>query len=333
MFRNREIKLLCAALLGITGFFSVLAFLFDMRVGGITLCGMLALSFVFLGSTFMRYREIARLSDYLTRIREGNYWLDVRDNREGELSILKNDIYKMTLTLSEQAELLKKDKKYLADSLADISHQLKTPLTSIIMMTDLLSDGDLPEEKRREFTEVIHSQLSRIEWLVSSLLKLSKIDAGAIRFRRDRLPVGDVVRRAVQPLGILMELREQRLLLEGDASIHILGDEPWLAEAIYNIVKDCVEHTDTGGTIRITWTDNPLHTGLTIEDDGNGISPEDLPHIFERFYKGKDASPESVGIGLAMAKAILLNHDADISVQSEYGKYTRFTIHFFKQVL
>lgn len=333
MFRNSEIKRFCVILLAVITVCSAVVFLIDVRAGWATLGGMLILSTIFLCITRLRYREIARLSDYLARIREGNYWMDVRDNREGDLSILKNDIYKMTLTLSEQAELLKKDKKYLADSLADISHQLKTPLTSIVMMTDLISDGSISEEKRREFTDVIHTQLSRIEWLVSSLLKLSKIDAGSIRFRRDRLPLGEAVRHAVRPLGIMMELREQQILLQGDESVHILGDEPWLSEAIFNIVKNGVEHTGFGGVIRITWSDNPLHTELIIEDNGNGIAAEDLPHIFERFYKGKNASPESVGIGLAMAKTIFLHHNAEITAESGPGKYTRFTVHFFKQIL
>ena len=298
-----------------------------MSAGG---CLLLWLTAVWTG--WLRRRELRRLSDYLMRIRQGNYALDIRDNREGELSILKNDIYKLTLKLSEQAELLKKDKRYLADALADISHQLRTPLTSLSVMTELLSDPKLPDARREEFTQAIQTQIERIDWLVSSLLKLSKIDAGAITFRHDLVRLRALVERAAAPLLIPMEIREQTLSIEIDPMLNVVGDAQWLREAVLNILKNCMEHTPCGGRLRVTARDNPIHTELAIEDSGEGIDPADLPHIFERFYRGKNASPDSAGIGLAMVKAILTGQDGTIEVESTPGRGSRFSLKFYKQI-
>lgn len=333
MLRNREFSLQLGCLLLVTAGFSTAAACLYPAAGLVTLVGMLALDGCFLAFTAGRYREIRQLCGYLASVTGGGQSLDIRDNREGELSILKNDLYKLTVKLQEQSELLKKDKKYLADAIADISHQLKTPLTSIIVLTDLLSGGGLSEEKRREFTGNIHTQLERIEWLVTSLLKLSKIDAGAVEFKREAFPVAEAVRRATAPMLIPMELREQLLTLDGGEDVEVLGDLSWTTEALLNIVKNCVEHTGIGGRIGISWLENPLHVEIAVRDSGSGIDAQDLPHIFERFYRGKNASPDSVGIGLAMAKTVLLNQNADVFVQSEADKGTLFTIKFYKAVV
>ncbi|WP_316245522.1 sensor histidine kinase [Gorillibacterium timonense] len=282
--------------------------------------------------TLRRFSRINRLSHDLRAIRAGCYSLDIRDNREGELSILKSEIYKMTLMLSEQAELLRKDKVYLADSLSDISHQLKTPLTSMLVMTDLLNDPQLREDKRGEFLCSIRAQLERIEWLVTSLLKLSKIDAGAVRFRSEPCRVKDAIEKATAPLMIPMELKEQTLTIQGDPEAFFRGDLNWTAEALLNIVKNGVEHTGHGGEILIRFSENPLYTEIRMSDNGDGIDPEDLPHVFERFYKGKDSGTDSVGIGLAMARSILVNQQAELTVKSERGHGTEFTVRFYRQI-
>lgn len=333
LFRNREFRLLFTGLLAVSLIGSAVCFFLSVAAGWAALVGFLLLDGLSLWVTARRYRELARLSGYLAAIRRGDYSLDVRDNREGELSILKNDIYKMALRLGEQAELLQKDKKYLADSLADISHQLKTPLTSLLVMTDLLADEGLPSHKRAEFTTAIRDQLQRIEWLVTALLKLSRIDAGAVVFRQDELALSGLLSRALAPLRIPMELKNQSLSLVGAEGVFLCGDENWLCEALVNILKNGVEHTPPGGRLSIVCAENPIHIAIVIEDDGPGIAPEDLPHIFERFYRGKNASPESVGIGLAMAKTVLLHQGATVEAASEPGHGTRFTIKFLKQIV
>lgn len=298
-----------------------------------TLAGFALLLAAFAAFTHARYRQIAQLSQYLKAVAAGERGLELRDNREGELSILKNDIYKLALKLTEQSELLKKDKHYLADALSDISHQLKTPLTSMFVMVDLLSDPQLDEGKRIEFTERMTQQLERIQWLMNALLKLSRIDAGAVDFRSELVRVEELVDKAVTPLEIPMELKQITLTRSGEREASFLGDMAWSTEAVVNILKNCMEHTQPGGRIEIRYAENPLHTELVIRDTGSGILREDLPHIFERFYRGRDAQTDSVGIGLAMAKTIVQHQNGDILVESQWGKGTAFTLKFYKRIV
>ena len=297
------------------------------------LAGFALLLAAFAAFTHARYRQIALLSQYLKAVAAGERGLELRDNREGELSILKNDIYKLALKLTEQSELLKKDKRYLADALSDISHQLKTPLTSMFVMVDLLSGPQLDEGKRIEFTERMTQQLERIQWLMNALLKLSRIDAGAVDFRSEPVRVAELVDKAVAPLEIPMELKQITLTRSGEREASFLGDMAWTTEAVVNILKNCMEHTQPGGRIEIRYAENPLHTELVIRDTGSGIRREDLPHIFERFYRGRDAQTDSVGIGLAMAKTIVQQQNGDILVESQWGKGTAFTLKFYKRIV
>ncbi|WP_138417242.1 sensor histidine kinase [Aquibacillus sediminis] len=334
MFRNREIKQLITILSLITtiGFVGAVVF-FSWPVAFFVLGIAFLLMICALIFTKWRYRELEKLSGYLRQISSGDYTLDVRDNSEGELSILKSDIYKVTLTLAEHGVGLKEEKAKLTNAISDISHQLKTPLTSMRVMADLLRDKKLENEKRSEFTRNIQLQLKRMEWLVSSLLKLSKIDAGTIAFKKETIHVVDLIRRAIEPLAVPIDIKMQQLYIEGDEHAVFLGDFNWSVEALINILKNCVEHTNEGGNIRVTYSENALYTEISIRDTGNGIPKEDLPYIFKRFYKGRNASDDSVGIGLAMAYSIITSQDGDIKVTSEPGKGTLFQIKFFKQVI
>ncbi len=257
----------------------------------------------------------------------------MRDNAEGELSILKNEIYKTTTRLAEYNETLRREKVRLADAMSDISHQLKTPLTSMMVMADLLRDDSLPAGKREEFTARLLAQLERIQWLVSSLLKLSKLDVGTAGMKQETVRLKETVEKAAAPLRIPMELKEQRLVLEGPEEAVFQGDLSWTAEALLNVMKNCMEHTPPGGEVRVEWSDNPLYAQIRISDNGEGIDKADLPHIFTRFYRGKNASGDSVGIGLAMAKSILSQQHGEITVSSERGKGTAFRIRMYKTVI
>lgn len=288
-----------------------------------------ALFFWFIGR---RYRIVRSLEAYARAIAEGGSSLDLRDNDEGEFSRLKNEIYKMTTMLREQAERLERDQRSLAASIEDISHQLKTPLTSLSVMTDLL-EGNPEAEKRAQFLQRIRSQLRRMEWLVSSLLKLSKLETGTAGLKRVPYRVRAVIDRALDTLAIPLELKSQQVTVEGDDRIEWIGDPDWTCEALINILKNCIEHTPEHGRIHIAFEDNPLYTRITITDNGAGIDREDLPHIFLRFYKGKNAPDDSVGIGLAMSHAILSRQGGDISVESQKGKGTRFIITFYKRII
>lgn len=333
VWRNRETRILILSM-GLMGLAAagVAALVFPQCAlytlvisAAFTACGLLF--------TAWRYREIARLSAYIRRISGGDYSLDLRDNREGELSVLKDDIYKVTLKLSEQASLLQREKTRLTDAIADISHQLKTPLTSVTVMADLLRDARLSEEKRTVFARNISTQLERIEWLVSSLLKLSRIDAGAVRFKKDEIAAKSLLLKALEPVLIPMDIKEQTLSCQGEDRVFFHADLRWTAEALTNILKNCVEHTPQGGRIRVSFEENPLFIQICVSDNGRGIARQDIPHIFKRFYKGKNSGEDSVGIGLNLAHSIITAQNGDVSVESTQGAGTRFTIKFYKQII
>jgi signal transduction histidine kinase len=333
VWRNKEIRvfLISMALLGAAA--TGAAFYISPKAAVFVFFLSIAFIVCNLVFTAYRYREIAKLSGYVRRIHSGDYSLDLRDNKEGELSILKNDIYKVTLKLSEQSSLLQQDKTRLANAMADISHQLKTPLTSLLVMTDLLKEPKLNSRKRNEFILNIETQLKRIEWLVSSLLKISKIDAGVIQLKNDLIPVKRLIDKALEPVLIPMDIKEIAFMSQGEDEVCFLGDLNWTAEAVTNILKNCVEHTPPGGRITIEFAENPLFTEINIADTGCGISKQDIPNIFKRFYKGKNPPENSVGIGLNLAHSIITAQNGDIEVRSVIGEGTQFTIKFYKHTV
>ncbi|MBC2459078.1 sensor histidine kinase [Clostridium beijerinckii] len=330
MIRNREVRVYFIIVFIVSTIAAACIFFLNALAGIISF---IAFVILFVSSFWFikrEYGELEKLSGYLRRICNGEYSLDVRDNEEGELSILKNEIYKVTLMLSKQGELLKKEKMQLADAISDISHQLKTPLTSMRVMSDLLSNNDLEAEKRIEFTNNIEMQLDRMQWLLTSLLKLSKIDAGTVSFKKDRVAVSELIRKSTEPLLIPIEIKNQTLVIEGGSNVSFIGDLYWTTEALINIIKNCIEHTGEDGRISIFFDENPLFTEIKILDNGSGIEKEDLPYIFKRFYKGKNAGEDSVGIGIAMAKTIVTSQNGDINVSSRKNEGTCFIIKFYK---
>ena len=333
MFRNKDCRTLVIIQLCIILIGGVTALLINVKAGIVFIVCNISLMIIVYLFLWKRYKNINQLSMYLYQIINNGYSLDIRDNKEGELSILKNEIYKVTVKLAEQAERLKKDKVYLSDVMSDISHQLKTPLTSMFVMIDLLKDKGLPDEKRNECINKINSQLKRIEWLVSSLLKLSKLDAGTVILKKQPINVKQLIDKSLEHLIIPMEIKQQELVLGGDEDTNIIGDFNWLVEAFANIIKNCVEHTGIGGTIKITCKTFSIYTQITISDNGEGIDEVDIVHIFERFYKGKNATPDSIGIGLAMAKNIILNQSGTIEVNSTKDKGTEFIIRIYKGIV
>lgn len=275
-------------------------------------------------------RSIDNISEYINRLLNKDYDLDIIDNDESSLSSLKNDIYKVTVMMKEQNELLKQDKMYLANNLADISHQLKTPLTSMLLMSDLLESDDLTMEERKKFLNVIKNQLHRIEWLVSSLLKMAKLDAKTIVFKKERIRAQQFINKAIEPILMLMEEKEQHFVVEGDNPI-LHFDVNWTSEAFVNILKNCSEHTPKGGLLKVEVIDTAMYTEFEISDNGEGIDAKDLPFIFERFYRASQSNSDSVGIGLAMAYSIITSQEGTISVQSKLHQGTTFFVRFFKQ--
>lgn len=284
---------------------------------------------IYLLFTRNRFRDIKKLSEYVGEISSGNYSLDVRDNVEGELSILKNEIYKVTSRLAEQSSVLSDDKVHLMDSISDISHQLKTPLTSMTMMADFLSLSTLPAEKREEFSSLLLKQLERIDWLVSSLLKLSKIDAGTVVFSKEQIHVHTLMDYILKGIHGKSSSDEKSIVTYGREDALIWCDKNWTAEALINIINNCMEHSSVNEAVEIHWKSNALYTKIEVQDHGPGIPLAERSQIFKRFFKGKHASEDSVGIGLAMAYSIVINQQGSIEVDSELGEGTRFSITFY----
>ena len=274
-------------------------------------------------------KRLDRLVSYLAAVNSGSYDLDLDSNSENADSRLQNEIYKTTVTLREAAQQSTESREQLKTALSDISHQLKTPLTSIVITTEnLLDNPDLPPELRQEFLRDIYQASNHISFLVQSLLTLSKLDADSIVLKRKPEPLKEIFSEVTQNIAVLAELRGVSVTA-ADNAVTLGCDKKWLCEALTNIVKNCVEHTGAGGTVRLTAAANPLYTAITVSDNGQGIAPEDLPHIFERFYRGKNAADDSVGIGLALAKAIIEKAGGTIRAASEAGKGSEFSIKFF----
>ena len=276
-------------------------------------------------------RQLQKLNQDLDKLLQQGIPLPIDQYQEGELSILANQMEKITLRLTEAADRVQKEKEYLADSLADISHQLRTPMTAMNLAVTMLRSPELDHHRRLELTAELRNQLVRMDWLVTTLLKISKLDAGTISMAVDAVSVRQLIAKAAEPLAIPMDIRNQQLKVTC-VSEHFQGDLGWTTEALSNILKNCMEHTPEGGTLSIRAVETPLFTELQIEDTGEGFSAEDLPHLFDRFYQGHNANTENFGIGLALARSIITAQNGTIQAQNgETG--ARFTIKFYKQVI
>ena len=287
--------------------------------------GLLFINFIFI---YNMYQKIKKIDQYMNNILNDDYSLNIKEYCEGDISNLKNDVYKMTVKLKEQSELLTKDKKYLEETLEDISHQIKTPLTSMYMINDILT-SEKNEKIRKEFLVKNKNQIERIEWLVISLLKLSKLDSGTVKLKKEKIKVKDLINKAIEPIKVSLDLKSINfdLNLSNDT---VLVDINWTKEALLNIIKNACEHTKD--KITITSKNNPLYLEIRITDNGKGIAKKDLKHIFERFYKGSD-NKDSIGIGLNMSKKIINLQQGIIEVETKENIGSTFIIKLYKNNL
>lgn len=275
-------------------------------------------------------KEIDKITKYLEAINDKNYTLKIDENSEEELSILKNELYKVTVMLRENASNTLKDKINLKRALEDISHQLKTPLTSILIILDNLIDNpEMDYQTRVEFLHDLKRETTRIQSLIQSILKLSKFDSNTIQFIKQDIYLKQIVDEAIKNTGSLADLKNIKINVEGNKKIKLNCDLLWQIEAITNILKNCIEHSKENTPIDIKYNNNSVYSYITITDYGEGISKEDLPHIFERFYRGKNSSNESIGIGLSLSKTIIESNNGIVSVESNSDK-TTFIIKYFK---
>lgn len=276
-------------------------------------------------------KKIKEITKMISKINNRQFDIDINDFNEGELSILKNEISKTTIMLRQVADNSINDKLNLKDSLGDISHQLKTPLTSITIMIDnILDNPDMDEKTRKRFLINIKREIVNINFLVMSLLKLSKFDANVVKFNKESVYLKDIINESIKNVSMIKELKNITIKVSGDDNIKLLCDFKWQVESITNILKNSIEHTKEYGIVEVNYSENKLYTRILIKDNGKGIDNDDLPHIFDRFYKGKNGSNDSFGIGLSLSKTIIEKEGGSITVKSTPNIGTIFTIKYLK---
>lgn len=329
MFRNKEIRQAAILYLTITCIFTIVGSMLCPAAGILELVSALLLGTVFNIFTKKRYQSIAQLSEQIDMVLHGAERLYISETDEGELSILQSEIVKMTLRIREQNEALKNEKKHLADSLADISHQLRTPLTSVNIILSLLEKNTDKKEQKTLLREA-GELFGQMDFLLASLLKLSRLDAGIVVFKKEKIDISNLVSVSLRPFLISMELHNIQIQTDIPEGIEISGDFKWLSEAFQNMIKNSMESVGDNGKIKIACEDNPLFTQITFHDDGAGFEKEDIPHLFERFYRGKDADATGYGIGLALCRNIIMRQGGTVTAKNHPQGGAIFYVRFLK---
>lgn len=285
---------------------------------------------IYIRYNYKKEKDIKDIIKCIEQINKKNYEIQIDSISEDELSILKNEIYKTTIMLKEAAENSSKDKLNLKKSLEDISHQLKTPLTSILVMLDnIIEDSNMEEKIRNDFIVDIKRNVLNINFLVQSLLKLSKFDANTIHFVKQENDLKTIVEESIKNVSTLCDLRNINIKLNIKENSKIICDDKWQIEALTNIIKNAIEHSKNNSNIIINIENNNVYSMIEVIDFGEGIAKKDIKHIFERFYKCKNTKTDSIGIGLALAKTIIEEDKGTISVESNKLE-TKFIIKYYK---
>ncbi len=329
MFRNYEIRCFFAVFFVITAGVVIIGYRLDPAAGILAAFSACMYGILFFVFTKERYKNIAQLSDEIDQVLHSAEKIYIADSREGELSVLKSEITKMTIRIREQNLALKKEKERLSESLADIAHQLRTPLTSANLILSLLENHP-KEETKEELLWETKQLFSQMDTLLTSLLKLSRLDAGIIVFKKEKVEVKSLIEAATRPFMITMELHEitlETVLCEGAC---VEGDFEWLAEGIRNVVKNCIESVKDGGRICISCQDTVLYTEITLHDNGQGFKEEELSNVFERFYSRKDKKKDGYGIGLALCRTIITRQGGTITAKNHPRGGALFVIRFLK---
>ena len=277
----------------------------------------------------LRHAEISRLCDEISSILHGAEQVALASYNEGELSILASEIRKMTVKLREQNAALRQDRSFMQEAMEDISHQLRTPLTAVILLVDLMRKPNLTKAQQAENLQELQSMLSRMQWMIETLLGLSRLDAGAVTFQKTTFSCETLIADALEPISVALELKDITVSVSIAAQREITADLPYCTEALCNLLKNCMEHTPAGGTITVEASANAIYTGILITDSGSGIREEDLPHIFERFYRGPAFSKAGYGIGLAFARRIITSQGGSIQVRNAAPQGAQFDIRFY----
>lgn len=329
MFRNREIRRFTALFLLIAGETGIASYQIHPAAGILAAFSSCMFLLLFLIFTKERYRKIAEVSEEIDQVLHDADRVFVTDCDEGELSILKSEVGKMTLRIREQNNALRREKEHLAESLADIAHQLRTPLTSANLILSLLENNPKKED-RKELLRETEELFSQMDMLLTSLLKLSRLDAGIILFKKERIEVKKLVEAALRPLMIPMEIHEVAVDMSVSDGIFIEGDFAWLAEGLGNVLKNCMESAKNHGRICISCQDTVLFTEIMVRDSGKGFKEEELSRVFDRYYRGKDSRTAGFGIGLALCRTIITRQGGTITAKNHPEGGAVFAIRFSK---
>lgn len=252
-----------------------------------------------------RRKRVLKLCDDIDRILRSDDHISFDEYKEGELSVLSAEIHKMTIRLREQNSELQREKQFAKEALEDISHQLRTPLTSVMMILGLMRSSDLTEKERVEYLRDLYELLARMKWLIETMLSLSRIDAEAVKFARDLVSCRELIKQCIETVSVTAELKGVEIITEIDGEPEFTGDFHYTSEAVINLLKNAIEHTPEGGTVTVTAKGSNISAEITITDTGEGIPETELPHIFERFYRSSEYTKNGFGIGLAFAKKVI----------------------------
>lgn len=280
-----------------------------------------------------RQKKLSVLCDEIDRILHGAETVSFDEFKEGELGILSSEIHKMTIRLREQNSELKQEKQFMKEALEDMSHQLRTPLTTMFLIFGNMRDPELTKPQRMEYIQELYRLLSRMQWMLETMLNMSRIEAGAVTFNKENIAISELIESAIEPLSIAIELKNISVHTKIDGTPEITADRQYVTEALVNILKNCMEHTPEGGEITVSAYENSIYTEVKIADTGNGIPQKDLPHIFERFYRGTEFSKNGYGIGLAFARKIIASQNGSLRVKNAKPHGAQFDLRMYKTVV
>ena len=280
-----------------------------------------------------RRSKVMQLCDDIDRILRRDDSTSFDEYKEGELSVLSAEIHKMTIRLREQNAELLREKQFAKEALEDISHQLRTPLTSVMMILGLMNTSGLAEKERMEYLRDLYELLARMKWLIETMLSLSRIEADAVRFAKEPVPCRKLLEQSVEIVSVTAELKGVEIQTEINGEPELTGDLHYTSEAIVNLLKNAIEHTPEGGTVTVSANENNIFSQITIADTGEGIPEKELPHIFERFYRSSEYSKNGFGIGLAFAKKVISAQNGSLKAANRKPHGAVFDIRFYKAAI
>lgn len=333
IFRNPDVRIQTI----INTVLTLAGFIFCLFLNVYAAFVLLGISALMLGINLCFQRKHLRnISNLCERVEETLHGVEntvFQEFQEGEFSILASEIHKMTVRLREQNSKLSHEQEFMKEAMEDISHQLRTPLTSTMLIVEMMRDTGLSQRERMEYLQELNSLLARMKWLIETMLTISRLDAGAVNFQKTQVSCKNLIDMAIEPISIAMELKDIAVEISIEENPEFYGDFQYCTEAVTNLLKNCMEHTPQGGRIKVEARENGIYTEIVITDSGNGIDEKDLPHIFERFYRSSEFAKSGYGIGLSFAQKIIVAQNGSLRVRNAVPNGAEFEIRLYKTVV